>query len=177
MTGLEEFRNMNIKALINDFFYGNRLTAVVRIILGVLFLLSGLSKVLDVGEFSKIIMNYGIIPDWLVPYPAILLPFLEIIIGINFIIGFKIKASSLISILLMIFFIVIISYALATGKSFDCGCFNFSKLGFALNEKLSYKLIIRNIILLLFFILIFRLKRYRISIESLTEKISLENIE
>jgi len=168
---------MDIKALINDFFYGNRLTAVIRIILGVLFVLSGLSKALDVAAFSQVITNYGIIPHGLASYPAIFLPFLEIIIGINLIIGFKIKASSFLSILLMIFFIVIISYALAAGKSFDCGCFNFSKLGFTLNEELSYKLIIRNIILLLFYIIIFRLKRYRISIESLTEKIGLENIE
>ena len=168
---------MNTKALINDFFYGNRITAVIRIILGLTFVLSGISKAIDISAFSKVIMNYGIIPNWLAPYPAIVLPFVEIIVGINLIVGYKIKASSLISILLMVFFIFIISYALGTGKDFDCGCFNFSKLGFAFTEKLSYKLILRNIIMLFFFVIIYRLKRYRISIESLTEKMGLENIE
>ena len=168
---------MNIKILINDIFYGNRITAVIRIFLGIVFVISGLSKSLDVSGFSKIIINYGIIPGWLAPYPAIILPFLEIILGINLIIGYKIKASSFISICLMIFFLIIISYALGTGKNFDCGCFDLSKLGFSFSEKLSYKLIIRNTILLLLFILIFRLKRYRISIESLSEKIGLKNIE
>ena len=163
-----------LKNFISNTLYGNGLTTTLRIFMGILFTYSGFYKVLWPNTFAKIIIKYNVIPEIVVPYVAITLPFLEITLGILLIIGFRIKASSLILISLMLLFILSISINVIRGESFDCGCFELSKFG--IKEEIGISLIIRDIIFLLIFILIFNARRHLLSLDYLIERGNLSHL-
>ena len=157
-----------IKNFINNLFYGNSITTALRIIMGLLFIYSGFFKTIDLDNFGKVIVLYDVLPDILVPYAAIIFPFLELIIGILLLIGYKIKASSVVSIILMIIFITIISINVYRGKSFDCGCFELNQFG--IKEEIGIPLILRDIFFTMILFLIAHAKRYVLSIDKKIEE-------
>jgi putative oxidoreductase len=163
-----------LKNIINNILYGNSITAVLRILMGLLFIYSGFFKILDLENFSRAISLYGIAPGLLVPYGAIVLPVMELVIGILLLFGYKIKASSLISIALMIFWTVIISINVYWGKNFECGCFETNKFG--LKEEIGIPLILRDIVFLFILFLIFQARQYVFSIDKRIEEKNLSRL-
>ena len=121
------------------------------------------------------IIKYDVIPEITAPYAAIIFPFVELILGFFLLIGFRVRAASLVLIGLMLFFTIAISINVMRGESFDCGCFELSRFGIA--EKISISLIIRDIIFLLIFILLFFAKRHIFSLGSIVEKEDLSCID
>jgi putative oxidoreductase len=113
-----------IKRAINSTLYGNRLTTVIRILLGAMLVFSGSLKIVDPEAFGRVIVRYDILPEILIAYAAILVPALEIVVGLFLLIGCKVRASAFIAMLLMIAFLVFISVNVARGRRIDCGCFN-----------------------------------------------------
>ena len=117
-----------------------------RAILGYIFLYASIDKIIDPISFSSNIDNYHISPISLNNLAALIIPWVELIIGFVFICGAfillielysdvkfaqiekYIKASSIISILLLIFFIFIISQAYYRGIDLHCGCFKGESL-------------------------------------------------
>ncbi|SVE30500.1 uncharacterized protein METZ01_LOCUS483354, partial [marine metagenome] len=57
---------------------------------------------------------------------ALFIPWLELIIGICLIFNFNINGASLLSIILLIWFIFILSQAILRGINIDCGCFDLN---------------------------------------------------
>jgi putative oxidoreductase len=163
-----------LQNITNNILYGNSITAVLRIIMGLLFIYSGFFKAIDLENFSRVISLYDIAHIILVPYVAIILPFLELALGILLLFGYKIKASSLISIALMIFWIIIISINIYWGKSFDCGCFETSRFG--LKEEIGTPLVIRDIVFLLILFFIFQARQYVFSIDKKIEERTLDRL-
>lgn len=172
----DKIRFAGIKNIISDIIYGNKFTVVIRIVMGVMMIYSGFIKALDPIVFESIIMKYNIIPNFFAPYPAIVLPYLEIIIGIFLVIGMRVKASAFLSMGLMVMFAVFIAINIARGESFDCGCFRFDWLGLGISETISYTLLVRNFILFILFLIIFKTERHLFSIENIIEKEDLQNI-
>ena len=165
-----------IKNRIHDLLYGNTVAAVIRIILGILFVYSGSIKLFDPVSFSNILLLYDILPQQMIHYVAIILPSVELLTGLCLIIGYKIKAASLIIASLLVVFSAAISISLLRGKNFDCGCFEFKKLGIAIEENISFLLIIRNIILFLISVIVFKVKRNMFSFENYIEKERIKNL-
>jgi putative oxidoreductase len=163
-----------LKKITISILYGNRLVAFFRIIMGMLFIFSGIFKVIDLHAFGTVIMKYNIIPEITVPYAAILLPFLELIVGLFLVTGFRIKTASLISMALMILFSVVISVNVIKGESFDCGCFELSRFG--INEDISVRLIVRDMIFLIILIITYNAKRHYYSLDNIIEKSELTNL-
>lgn len=163
-----------LKKIIISIVYGNRLVALLRIIMGMLFLFSGIFKVIDLAAFGKVIIRYDIIPEITVPYIAVVLPFLELVVGLFLIFGFRIKSASLISIALITLFTVVIAINVIRGVSFDCGCFELSRFG--INEDISVTLIIRDIVFLILLFIIFNAKKHYYSLDSIIEKHDLTNL-
>lgn len=116
---------------------------LLRLFLGGLFVYASLHKLADPVSFSKLIYGYKMMPGWTINMFAILLPGVELIAGLFLIAGFLSRGSALVIALLLAVFIVAISYNLARGLEFDCGCFSFahSKKGAAAD------LLVRDIIL------------------------------
>ncbi len=153
-----------IRKLVQDYIYGNKLTVVVRILIGSLFIYSSIFKIIDPAAFAGSVAQYGILTENLVPYAAIAIPYMEIFIGICLVLGFSIRPASTAGIMLMIIFMAGIIYNMAYGKTFDCGCFELSYLG--ISETIGWGLLIRDAVLTALFWSLYHVDRHPFSLES-----------
>lgn len=129
--------------------FKNILLNLIRIGLGIIFVYAAVPKILRPDEFADAINNYRILPVFLINLMAICLPYVELLIGIFLIFGFRLKAVSFGSLALMIIFIIAILSAWIRGIDVNCGCFGTGE------EIISYKEIIRDIIFLLMALITF----------------------
>ncbi len=157
--------------------YGNNFSVAVRILLGMLMVFSGWFKVLDPEGFASLIVKYDLIPALWAPWPALVLPIVECMIGLFLILGIRIRAASLLAAFMMLFFTGAIAINLARGNTFDCGCFELNRLGIGIDETISPWLILRDFVFFCAFMLVFFVKRHMFSFEAMRERMHLENIE
>lgn len=165
-----------VRNIMHDFIYGNAATMVLRVALGAMFLFSGMMKALDPESFARIIALYDLLPSALVPYAAIVIPYLELVLGLAFVVGYKIKGASILSVLLMIVFSAGIAVNLYRGNNFECGCFELHRLGLGLEERISYALVARDLLLMICFIVLFVAKKHVLSVEHYLEKRGLRKL-
>ena len=102
------------------------LPLLARFILGFVFIYASLDKIADPMAFSDNIDNYHISPVQLNNLAALFIPWLELVIGLCLITGVFLDGAAIISMLLMAFFIFIITQAYLRGISLHCGCFKGS---------------------------------------------------
>ncbi len=163
-----------LRTAMRNMAYGNAFTALLRIIIGALFIYSGCVKMLDLESFGRIIAMYEILPAVIVPYAAIFVPSLEAVLGILLFTGYRIRAASFLTAALLIIFSIAIGINVARGKVFECGCFELSRFG--ISEQISIFLIIRNIIIMLVLLLIFNVRKHVLSLEARIEKKTLSDL-
>lgn len=104
------------------------LLAVARIIVGVLFIFSGLIKANDplglsykMQEFFEV-WNMHWMNDYTLAMSLIMIAF-EIVAGVAVLVGWRMRLFSWLLLLLIIFFTFLTGYALFSGKIRECGCF------------------------------------------------------
>lgn len=114
----------------------------MRLLIGTIFIYASFDKILDPGKFARSISNYHVMPYGLENMVAIILPWLELLIGIGIVIGVLIDANVLIAGGLLILFILMISQAILRGFNIDCGC------GLKENELVGWSKIIENMFFL-----------------------------
>ena len=95
---------------------------MIRFLLGAIFIYASYDKILDPAKFARDISNYHIIPFGLENTIAIILPWLELIIGLGIVFGVCIDANVFISGGLLISFIILILQAILRGFDIECGC-------------------------------------------------------
>lgn len=147
------------KILENDY-----LNVVVRLFLGVFFLLAALGKAAEPALFAKEIANYAIIPEPLINLVALFIPWTELVVSIFLIFGIRLKSSSAITSILLIIFIAAVGSAMARGLDINCGCFS---------QKIQYvgwPKILENIGLLLLSLYLFFSPAKKFTVENLVEK-------
>ncbi len=118
------------------------LILIIRFLLGLIFVYASYDKILDPGKFARDISNYHVVPFGLENSIAIILPWLELIIGLGIIFGVCINASVFISGGLLIVFIILIAQAILRGFNIDCGC------GLKEGEVVGWSKIIENFLFL-----------------------------
>jgi len=126
----------------NIIFKNSNLMIVSRLILGAVFIYASIDKIIDPASFSNAIDNYHISPYALNNIAALVIPFIELLIGLCLVFGVYLSGSSLISIGLLLFFIFIILQALARGINIDCGCFDLDAANLE-DSELKLKMIKR----------------------------------
>ena len=112
------------------------LVNICRILVGGLFIFSGLVKAIDpkglafkMQEFFEAWSNSGFLPGLMKTFDHYALSFsiimitLEVIVGVALLLGWQKKITVTILLLLMLFFTFLTSYVLFTGKIKACGCF------------------------------------------------------
>ncbi|UCH19808.1 MAG: DoxX family membrane protein [Deltaproteobacteria bacterium] len=132
---------------------------ILRIVLGAVFIWASWNKILEPQSFAQIIYNYQILPPAMVNPLAILLPWMEAVCGICLISGYLVKGSVLVVDILMIIFIMVLTFNVYRGVDVACGCFSVSDLG----EKITFLKILRDLPLLAvgIWILYYRIKTDR----------------
>jgi uncharacterized membrane protein YphA (DoxX/SURF4 family) len=94
---------------------------VLRILFAVVFLYSGISKLLSPADFALVISGYGILPDAIIPFAAITIPVVEILVAAG--LCFDIKGSLTFYSLMIIVFMAVLFHGISMGLDVDCGCF------------------------------------------------------
>ena len=109
---------------------------IARIIVGILFIFSGLVKANDPSGLSYKMQEFfdvwaqneslsGLmhwLDDFALPFSIIMIT-LEIVVGVALLLGWKSKFISWLLLLLIIFFTFLTGYAVLSGKIRTCGCF------------------------------------------------------
>jgi len=118
---------------------------IIRLLLGFLFLYSALDKILAPAKFAEVIYNYRLLPVELLNICAIIVPWIEITIGMTLLLGVWVTASSLLLSGLTIIFIGLLLSAIVRGLNIECGCFSLDAEG----SLVSWKRIFEDVLILI----------------------------
>ena len=113
------------------------LTVRVQIALGAIFVVAALPKIADPPSFAHMIYNYRLVPGAAVNALALVMPWVELLVGLALILGVWPREAAALSGLLLIVFIAAIGINLARGRAVDCGCFDVHAAGKSREELLT----------------------------------------
>ncbi|MCX7879596.1 MAG: DoxX family membrane protein [Ignavibacteria bacterium] len=136
---------------------------ILRIFIGFILIYASIGKIEDPNLFAKEISNYRLLPEFLSKTIAIILPWIELTLGVLLIFGIRIQTSSFLTFLLFTVFTAGILSALARGLNINCGCFAYS------SEPISWKKILENFGLILATIYLFLFPKTILSLENLNK--------
>jgi uncharacterized membrane protein YphA (DoxX/SURF4 family) len=100
------------------------LGTAARLLLGVVFVLAGLTKVGDLAASGRAVNAYQLMPFEVARVVGAALPFVEIAVGLLLIVGLATRAMAVVVALLLAAYIFGISSVWIRGLSIDCGCFS-----------------------------------------------------
>ncbi len=115
------------------------ITVFLRIALGGVFGVAGVTKLIDPPGTRAAVKNFGV-PQPLVPAVSLALPILELAIAAGLLFTNTSRISALAALLVLMLFIVAISVNLARGRTHDCHCF-----GQLYSRPLGWPTLARNI--------------------------------
>jgi uncharacterized membrane protein YphA (DoxX/SURF4 family) len=113
----------------------------LRIILGLLFIITSALKFPNLKGFSIIVASFGMLPRQLVKPAAYLQPFVEFIVGWWILSGKQLFYGATAGLLLMISANIFVAYALIQKKKMEnCGCY-----GANIKVPLTWKKAVENL--------------------------------
>ena len=101
----------------------NCIVLLVRLVLVAAFLLAAIPKIEDPVAFAVSVESYRILTGQAVLWVALVLPWLELVIGLGLLVPKIRRASSLLIILLLFIFIGLHASAWIRGLDITCGCY------------------------------------------------------
>lgn len=139
---------------------------ISRLLLGGIFLYAGIIKVADPPGFALAIRNYQLVPDGMVNVIAMLLPWIEIVIGAGLILGAGTHGAALVSAFLLGAFALALAINLARGLDISCGCFSTAPS----TGSINWLYLIRDLSLLAMALHIYRFDRGMLAITGLASR-------
>jgi len=103
---------------------GEHIIIIIRVFLGVLFIYASIHKILHPAAFAEAVSNYQILPGYLVNIFAVILPWLEIMVGICLVTGIFLFGATTLGFLMLLTFFGALAFNLVRGLNIDCGCFS-----------------------------------------------------
>ncbi len=100
-----------------------------RIFVGFIFAYAGLAKLIEpIENFRGVIAEYQVLPYSIIPFVAMVAPWMELISGVFMLVGFAPRLTSVMTALLSLSFLIILgaSNVLLESGGKDCGCFGQS---------------------------------------------------
>ncbi len=122
----------------------SKTVVVLRVILGIVFLVSSVTKFSDLESFAEAIRNFKLIGGILIPITQYTIPVIELILGICLLVNFQTLPASQFSVYLISFFTAMVTVKVIAGVEISCGCF-----GELSSDKIDEITIIRNLLLIL----------------------------
>ncbi|MBF4160118.1 DoxX family membrane protein [Nocardioides sp. CBS4Y-1] len=96
---------------------------LVRLVVGGVWIVAGAIKLPDPDAGIDAVRAYQLLPGAVVPAVGLLLPIVEVVVGVALVLGLLTRFAAVVSCLLFVAFIAGISSAWARGITIDCGCF------------------------------------------------------
>lgn len=103
------------------------ITAAFRLFVGVAFIWASFYKIVEPALFARSIWYYHMVPGDLINLMALLLPWVELIVGVCLIVGVYYRGAVLLVNLMVVMFMIALISAAARGLDIDCGCFKPGK--------------------------------------------------
>ncbi len=135
---------------------------LLRVLLGSIFIISGLDKIADMNAFVHAILNYQIVGTGIATSVATILPWLEILCGIGLILGIYPRTSAFMITALLIIFTVLVSSAMIRGLDISCGCFTQDSSA----AKIGWQKIFENLMMILMGINLAVIKDWKFVLEN-----------
>ncbi|MCL4558975.1 MAG: DoxX family membrane protein [Deltaproteobacteria bacterium] len=157
---------MERKCIVNLAMLRPVIVLVLRLVLGVVFIIAAYGKLLHPDVLVSTVINFDILPMGLAKLFAYVLPWIEIISGAMLIVGFGIRGASLSLGLLLVSFIIAVAVNMHRGVSMECGCFDI----FGMNEKIGSAILIRDTIFLVVTVVFLFTKKFMLSIDGRMKK-------
>jgi uncharacterized membrane protein YphA (DoxX/SURF4 family) len=101
----------------------NAAVLLLRLVLGGIFIVAGASKIGHAAEFAQQIAAFRLLPQLTIAPIAIILPFLEVLLGGYLVIGLFTRIAAWVAAVLLLVFDGAIASAVLRGLSLSCGCF------------------------------------------------------
>jgi len=101
----------------------------VRLILGAIFIIASADKILHPAAFAQAMFNYQILPDYLINIVSIILPWLEVLLGVFLLFGIWLPGTVTLTNALLISFLGALVFNVARGLDVHCGCFSTNATG------------------------------------------------
>jgi len=95
-----------------------------RLVMAFVFIYASLDKCLHPGAFAQAVFNYQVLPGALINLTALILPWLELILGLCLLSNRWMGGASGLAAILMAIFMGLIFFNLARGLDISCGCFS-----------------------------------------------------
>jgi len=124
---------------------------LARILIGVIFVYTGLIHIGDPAGFVQAVAAYRILPPFAVNAFALLLPWVELLAGLAIATGIGMPGGALAAIGMLAAFLIALSLSLYRGLDIACGCFSTSPDA----ERISWLYLARDSALLLVTVFIF----------------------
>lgn len=103
------------------------LAVLLRMFVAGIFLYASYDKILHPADFASIIKDYRILPDILINPAAIILPWLELMLGVLLVAGKWLEGSLFLVNALMLLFWTALAVSAFRGIDIGCGCFSTAK--------------------------------------------------
>lgn len=132
---------MKVKKLLS----GSTTVTVLRLVVGVLFVLAGYPKIINPVHFSAVIAEYQLLPESIVPFVAVVLPWLEFLCGAMLVLNVFAQSNALIMMVLLVIFTIGVTNNLLRGVIHDCGCFELLDGWLGFQEEISVSTILRDL--------------------------------
>ncbi len=117
---------------------------LLRLVLGGLLLLAGVTKLTDRAGFRQAVGEYEVLPGGLVRPFAVLLPWLETGLGVLLLLGLGTTIAASLATPLFLSFALAIGVNLLRGRDLDCHCF-----GSIHAERIGWPALLRSTVLVL----------------------------
>lgn len=97
---------------------------ICRLLLGLVFVYASYDKILQPQAFALAVFNYQIAPDWAVNLIALILPWLELLLGLCLLFGVWLPGATIFGNGLLVFFLGALVFNQIRGLDIHCGCFS-----------------------------------------------------
>jgi len=111
-----------------------------RAIIGLILLAAGTAKLLDRRKFVEIVRAYQLLPNGAAALVGVLLPFAEVFVAANLVLGFFMPWPALVAGSLFLFFASAVAINLLRGRrNIECGCFGSQQ-----GHLITWTIVLRN---------------------------------
>jgi uncharacterized membrane protein YphA (DoxX/SURF4 family) len=96
----------------------------IRLVVAAIFVYASVDKILHPAAFAKVVYNYQILPGGLINPAAIVLPWLELFLGLLLLVGIWQPGAVLTANGLLAAFFGVLIFSALRGLDVECGCFS-----------------------------------------------------